>query len=314
MQYHRNATTNVNQRVEIQASKLTSRELEQRFGVSHVTCAKWKNADHVEDKSHKPDLIHYAVPRPFWKLIKEVREQFKLPLDDLFFVLQDYVPNLKRGNCYRILHHYGLNRLSTKEKREYKKFATYPPGYLHIDSFELPRFNGKKTYVYIAVDRATKLLFVRIYANRSKYEAADFLIQALNFFPYRIHHILTDNGREYTMRNQLSFGKKSTGSVPFELICDFAGIEQRQTKPYHPWTNGMAERMVRTIKEHTIKIEDYKNVNEAIISVYQFQYIHNFQLRTKRLNHQTPYEVTMDWFSKEPNLFLKHPNELLTIR
>lgn len=27
----------------------------------------------------------------------------------------------------------------------------------------------------------------------------------------------------------------------FERICKFNGVDKRHTKPYHPWTNGMAE-------------------------------------------------------------------------
>src|SRR5690606_22036191 len=35
----------------------------------------------------------------------------------------------------------------------------------------------------------------------------------------------------------------------FGRVCLENEIEHRLTKPYHPWTNGQAERMVRTIKE-----------------------------------------------------------------
>ena len=35
--------------------------------------------------------------------------------------------------------------------------------------------------------------------------------------------------------------------------CDAWGIEQRISKPAHPWTNGQVERMNRTLKEATIK-------------------------------------------------------------
>jgi transposase-like protein len=314
MHYHRNAKTNVNQRAEMQKSTKSSRGLAEQYLVSHVTCNKWKKANHLEDKSHRPNTIHYAVPKEFWELIKRVRVKFKLPLDDLLDVLVNYIPSLKRTNCYRILLHYRLNRLSEEEKRELKKFATYPPGFLHIDCFYLPKINGQRQYVYLAIDRATRVIFLRIYPRKGKKEAADFLVQALAFYPYRIHTVLTDNGREFVMRGQQSFGRKSTHGVLFELICELAGVDHRKTKARHPWTNGMAERMVKTIKDHTIKLEKYDSPESMAIAIYHFQDIHNFQKRLKALNFKTPYQTTMEWFVKEPKLFLKNPNELLTIR
>ena len=314
MHYHRNAKTNVNQRQEMRKSKLSARQLAEQYLVSHVTCNKWKKTNHVTDKSHRPEVIHYSVDKSFWTLIKQVRTKTKLPLDELFHSLHTYIPNLNRTNCYRILLHYRLNRLNEKEKRELRKFATYPPGFLHIDCFYLPKINGQKTYVYLAVDRATRLIFLRAYHRKGKEEAADFLIQALSFYPYRIHTVLTDNGSEFHMRGRQSYGRISTRGVLFEIICEMAGIDYRHTKVKHPWTNGMAERMVRTVKEHTIHLQSYESIEMMIIDVYNFQNVHNFQRRLKALSFKTPYEVTMEWFVKEQKLFLKNPNELLTIR
>jgi transposase-like protein len=314
MHYHRNARTNIQQRSRIKESKEPSRKLAKTYGISHVTAAKWKKSRHLEDKSHCPDTIHYAVPKEFWVLVKKVREKTMLPLDDLLHQLSTNIPSLKRGNLYRILRHYQLNRLSEQEKREIRKFKTYPPGYLHIDCFYLPKIKGIRWYCYLAVDRATRLVFLRIYPHKNKEAAADFLVQALGFYPFRIHTILTDNGKEFTNVGQKGFGRIGKNPVLFELICTLAGIEYRTIQAFHPWTNGMAERMVRTIKEHTIKLVHYASLESMIVGILHYQDIHNFQSRLKVLNFKTPYQVTMEWFVKEPKLFLKHPNELLTIR
>ena len=314
MRYHRNAKTNIKQREVIRKSQKSARALAETYQVSHVTCAKWKKRPRSEDASHTPHTIHYAVPKPFWKIIKHVRQKALLPLDDLLASLVEYVPALNRSNCYRILQYYRLNRLNEKEKRKIRKFATYPPGYLHIDCFYLPRINGQRYYAYLAVDRATRMIFLRIYPRKNRAAAADFLIQALTFLPFRIHHILTDNGREFSMKGQQSFGRKAKQAVPFEIICELTDIEYRKTKTKHPWTNGMAERMVRTVKEHTTKLEKYESAEMMIISVLHFQDTHNFQRRLKALDFKTPYQTTIEWFVKEPSLFLKNPSELLTIR
>lgn len=315
MHYHRNAKTNICQRQAMQESQDSSRKLGETYKISNVTAAKWKKSDHAEDKSHRPDIIHYAVQKEFWKIIKKARENAKLPLDDLLIQLINYVPNLKRGNLYRILLYYKLNKLTEKERREIKKFKKYPPGYLHIDCFYLPKINGIRWYCYLAVDRATRLLFLRVYPRKNKEAAADFLVQALGYYPFKIHTILTDNGAEFSNLDKTGFyGRKLNSMVPFELICELAGIDYRKTKFRHPWTNGMAERMVRTVKEHTTKLERYTTVEEAAISILQFQDTHNFKSRLKALDFKTPYQVTVEWFIKEPKLFIKNPNELLTIR
>lgn len=315
MHYHRNAKTNICQRQAIQESQESARKLAEKYLVSPVTTAKWKKADHLEDKSHRPENIHYAVPQEFWKIIKQARVKTKLPLDDLLVQLADYVPNLKRGNLYRILLHYKLNKLTEEEKREIKKFKQYPPGYLHIDCFYLPKIKGVRWYCYLAVDRATRFLFLRVYPRKNKEVAADFLIQALGFYPFRIHTILTDNGAEFTTRDRRGFyGRKLESQVPFELICTLAGIDYKRTKFKHPWTNGMAERMVRKVKDHTTKLETYESPEMAAVSILQFEVTYNFTSRLKALGSLSPYQKTMEWFLKEPNLFIKNPNELLTIR
>ncbi len=50
------------------------------------------------------------------------------------------------------------------------------------------------------------------------------------------------------------------GAYIFDRDCHENGIEHRLTKPCHPWTNGQAERMNRTVKEATIKTFQYPDL------------------------------------------------------
>src|SRR5512135_1759625 len=102
MHYHRNAKTNINQRQAIKGSQETVRQLAEKYGISHVTAAKWKKANHLADAAHIPQTIHYAIPKQFWELVKRVRESTKLTLDDLVEALLPYIPSLNHSNCYRI--------------------------------------------------------------------------------------------------------------------------------------------------------------------------------------------------------------------
>lgn len=312
MYYHGNAKTNVNQREAMQKEIRSARELARKYEVSPVTCNKWKKAKGTEDRSCAPHTVHYAVPPEFWKIIGQVRKKTHMALDDLFLALSPYIPNLTRTNCYRVLTYLKLNQLTDQQKKKYREFKKYPPGFLHMDVFYLPKINGKRYYCFLAVDRSTRMVFLELYERKSKEEAADFLIKCLNFFPFRVYTILTDNGREFTMKGGKPYGKTVRREHLFELACRIFGIEHRRTKPARPRTNGMAERMVGTTKDHTSKINRYFSGEEAKADIKQFQIAHNFNRRLKQLNFKTPYQVAMDWYVKEPNMFIFNPNELLT--
>ncbi len=47
------------------------------------------------------------------------------------------------------------------------KFETYEIDYFHIDIAEL-RHEGGKAFLYVAVDRTSKLVFARIYGRAAK--------------------------------------------------------------------------------------------------------------------------------------------------
>jgi len=277
------------------------------YRVSHVTVAKWKLVEHLEDKSSRPKTIHYALSRAEIQIIKKVRKRGLFSLDNLYLSLAPYLAKLNRTNCYRVLKRCKLNRFTDKEKKSKKKFANYLPGFLHVDCFYLPKINKKRYYCFLAIDRITKLVFLEIYPRKSQNEAADFLIKTLEFFPYRIHRILTDNGREFSLKRMKNrFGQVKTESL-FDLICQWLEIKHKTTKVKHPWTNGQAERIVRTVKKHTIKVHRYQNAEQAIKDIKRFQDAHNYYRRLKSLQGKTPYQATCQWFARKPEIFLRNP-------
>jgi transposase-like protein len=171
--------------------------------------------------------------------IVALRVQARLPLDDVFVTLKDVIPQLTRSSLHRCLQRHGISRLPKADREKPKKFKSYKIGYFHIDIAEL-RYEGGKGLLFVAVDRTSKLVLARIDRRATKLAASVFLKVLIKAVPYPIHTILTDNGVQFVDRYQ---GVSHTwiGHI-FGRTCQSNGIEHRLTKPYHPWTNGQAER------------------------------------------------------------------------
>src|SRR3546814_4937228 len=105
--------------------------------------------------------------------------------DTLFPYTTLFRSNLPRSSLHRCLQRHGISRLPKADREKPKKFKKYEIGYFHIDIAEL-RYEGGKGFLYVAVDRTSKLVFARIYRRATKLAAAAFLRVLIKTVPYTI--------------------------------------------------------------------------------------------------------------------------------
>ena len=99
-----------------------------------------------------------------------------------------------------------------------------------------------RRYLFVAIDRASRWVFIRMYKSKTAANARRFLCDLAKACPIRIRTVLTDNGKEFTDRLFGLRKRAATGKHEFDRLCADLGIEHRLAPPPHPQTNGMVER------------------------------------------------------------------------
>jgi hypothetical protein len=105
--------------------------------------------------------------------------------------------------------------------------------------------------------------------------------------------------------------RRFLGPHIFDRVCLEHGIEHRLTKPYHPWTNGQAERMNRTVKEATVKTFHYDELESLKAHVLSFVTAYNFAKHLKALRWKTPFQSICDAWKSNPSAFKINPYHLI---
>jgi transposase len=251
---HANAATTPKQRTYIQASTQSAAELATELGVSETTIRRWRSRTSVLDRSHTPKRLTTKLTALEERLICELRTNLQLPLDDLTEVMKRCVNSaISRSATHRCLKRHGLSQRPKPDKPAVGRFEDTTVGFIHVDIKHLPALERRKGYAFVAIDRATRYVYLEVHDRRDAQTAEGFLKRFRHHFPHRIHTILTDNGSEFTDRFAVDMKDKPhdkpSGRHPFDRLCAKHKIDHRLTKPYHPQTNGMVERFNRRIVE-----------------------------------------------------------------
>ena len=252
-------------------------------------------------------------------IVVELRKTFLLPTDDLLAVTREFInPAVSRAGLGRCLRRHGVSNLRELipvldgEKPATKKtFKDYEPGYLHIDIKYLPHMpdDTSRRYLFVAIDRATRWVFMEIYADQSDSSSTDFLIKVKNACPVNIVKLLTDNGSQFTDRftskkdpitgDHIAYGKHA-----FDVLCKALKIEHRLIALRHPQTNGMVERFNGRISE-LVGQTRFESAAELESTLRNYPKVYNHNIPRRALEHQTPFQTLKNWHDKKPELFVK---------
>ena len=272
--------------------------------------AEWKRRTSVADVPTGPkDPKSTVLTIEEEAIVVAFRRHTLLPLDDCLYALQTTIPHLSRSSLHWCLRRHGISRLPDVQgdMPAKKRLKSYPIDYFHIDIAEVKTAEGK-LYLYVAIDRTSKVAFVQLVKKTGRSSASAFLEALIKAVPYIIHTVLTDNGIQFTFPPRYADGPTARYMTHmFDMRCKENGVEHRLTKVRHPWTNGQVERMYRTLKEATVKRYHYDRHEQLKRHLNDFIDAYNFGRRLKTLKGVTPYEFIVKTRTKEPERFRLDP-------
>jgi transposase InsO family protein len=149
-----------------------------------------------------------------------------------------------------------------KEQREaHGEIETEHPGYLGSqDTYYVGNIKGVgRIYQQTFIDTYTRVAFAKLYTSKTAITSADILNdRVLPFFEEQgipLLRILTDRGTEYKGRPEYH---------EYELYLNLEGIEHSKTQVRHPQSNGICERLHRTMQEEFYAVAFRKKLYENL--------------------------------------------------
>ena len=310
---HKEARTTPRIRAEIAASEEPVSALMRRYGVTAATVRKWRGRTAFHDRPHTAQRLQTTLSPAQEAIVVYLRTALLLPLDDLLAVTREFLcPRASRSGVDRCLRRHGVSKLQAllpaKEQAPRKTFKTYAPGFVHIDVKYLPQVADEYTrrYLFVAIDRATRWVYVALKTDKSAASANAFLTALHKACPIRITRILTDNGTEFTDRLHGRRQRDASGGHAFDQRCAALGIEHRLTGIRQPQTNGMVERFNGRISD-ILKTHHFRSRLDLEQTLHRYVSLYNQHLPQAALNAKPPIHAMQQWHAQHPELFHRKP-------
>ena len=214
LKLHANATTTPRIRAYIQKSAAPNSPLARELGVHPRIVARWKSRWEIVDRSTRPHRL--ATTMTEWEEALIAHR-----LDDIVEAMRRCInPELSRSAIHRCLQRHGISARRTRQKASASAFHTdAPAGFIHLDVKYLQPLDRRRSYAYVAIDRATRFVYLEILPDRRAATAAGFVDR----FPLTVHTVPTDNGSEFSDRFAVDQKAKPhdqpSGEHAFDRIC-----------------------------------------------------------------------------------------------
>lgn len=154
-----------------------------------------------------------------------------------------------------------------KEKQEaLGEIETEHPGYLGAqDTYYVGTIKGVgRIYQQTFIDTYTRVAFAKLYDSKHAITSADLLNdRVIPFFEEQqipLLRILTDRGTEFKGRPE---------NHEYELYLQIEGIEHSKTQVRHPQSNGICERLHRTMQDEFYAVVFRKKIFENLQQLQQ---------------------------------------------
>ncbi len=279
-------------------------------GVSRATAYKWLRRYHAEgiaglqDRSSRPRRRPRALPDRSVERILLARRRLRVGPHRLGPLLGH-----PSSTVYGVLRRHGVSRLAHADRLTGApiRYVRERPGeLLHVDVKKLGRIppgGGHRLLgptarnhlglghdvVHVAIDDATRLAYVAVFADERAPTTLAFIRDALDHFAslgVRVERVMTDNAWTYTHSPRLA-----------ALLTD-RGIRHLTIRPRRPETNGKAERFIGTLQREWAYARLYRSNDERLDRLPRWLDFYNRRRPHAGLDGQTPMSVFVNKVEK----------------
>jgi len=266
------------------------------FGISPRTVYKWLARYRTQGKAGLQDRSSAAHRHPHalgaaWVALIRLLRHARLVAAEIATRLP-----LARSTVSAVLHRLNLGRLRNLEAAPpAQRYEWERPGELvHMDTKKLGRIvqpghriSGDRhntvrgsgwEYAHVVIDDYSRFAYVEVLPDERRYTATRFWLRAVRAFGQRgirIQRVLTDNGNAYRSR-------------PFRKACQWLQISTKRTRPYHPQTNGKAERLIQTLLRKWAYARPYLSSAHRTAALQTWLRFYNEERPHASLHKQTP--------------------------
>lgn len=262
------------------------------LGVPRASFYRWKSAYEKEGTigliRKRPVARSHPrqVPAEYVEKILHLRSKYHLGPQRIAWYLERYHGfKTSCSSVYRTLKRNGIGPLPKKVGRRAihtRRYSKKVPGHhiqVDVKFLSLKTGEGRKVrrYQFTAIDDATRIRALKIYARHNQQSAIDFVDYVVEKFPFRIHTVRTDRGHEW--------------QAQFHWHVEDMGMRHVYIKPRSPQLNGKVERSHRTDQEEFYQLLTYTDDVDLNEKLAVWEKFYNLNRPHGAHGGKTPYEA-----------------------